>query len=98
MILVVAEGGVKVLEDVNDEGHQVADTLLAVRVNHHLQLLIDTLSKGLSGREKRDSEEYRREGGKEKRVREREREREGRGREGEKERESKKCILLVPGM
>ena len=89
MILVVAEGGVKVLEDVNDQGHQVADTLLAVRVHHHLQLLIDTLSKGLSERENRDSEsdEYRREGGKEKRVRERERERKGGGRERKRERE-----------
>ena len=81
MILVVAKGRVQVLEDINDQGHQVANTLLAIGIHHGLELLINALSKGLGGkerererrREKKEREKEERERGERERERERER-------------------------
>ena len=45
VVFVVAQGGVKVLEYVDDQGHQISYTLLTKCINHCLQLFVDALSK-----------------------------------------------------
>ena len=92
MIFVVAKGRVQVLKDINDQGHQVANTLLAIDIHHGLELLINALSKGLGGKERERGG-----GGREKK--EREREERKRERERERERENNTVLnSLLPGM